>query len=310
LLVGLSAPDDAAVWKLNEHSAVVLTTDFFTPVVDDPYAYGAIAAANSISDIYAMGAKPILALNIAALPANLPVEILRDIMRGAADKCHEAGLVIAGGHTVTDPEPKFGLAVLGLVNPADILTKKGLQAGDALFLSKPLGIGVSTTALKRGKLGPDALETITDWMMRLNKDAAELAEACNLQAVTDITGFGLMGHASEMAKASNVGLEFWYDHLPVHDCARACIEAFTYPGGAFNNRKHFGKDVIIDSELTENQHMVIFDPQTSGGLLMGVPEAEAPRFKTLANERGVDVWEIGRVLAENEYRLLAQKPDF
>ena len=309
-MVGLSAPDDAAVWKLNEHSAVVLTTDFFTPVVDDPYAYGAIAAANSISDIYAMGAKPILALNIAALPANLPVEILRDIMRGAADKCHEAGLVIAGGHTVTDPEPKFGLAVLGLVNPADILTKKGLQAGDALFLSKPLGIGVSTTALKRGKLGPDALETITDWMMRLNKDAAELAEACNLQAVTDITGFGLMGHASEMAKASNVGLEFWYDHLPVHDCARACIEAFTYPGGAFNNRKHFGKDVIIDSELTENQHMVIFDPQTSGGLLMGVPEAEAPRFKTLANERGVDVWEIGRVLAENEYRLLAQKPDF
>ena len=134
------------MWKLNEHTAVVLTTDFFTPVVDDPYAYGAIAAANSISDIYAMGAKPVLALNIAALPADLPVELLRDIMRGAADKCHEAGVVIAGGHTVTDPEPKFGLAVLGLVNPAEILTKKGLQSGDALFLSKPLGIGVSTTA--------------------------------------------------------------------------------------------------------------------------------------------------------------------
>ncbi len=189
LLVGLSMPDDAAVWKLNEHSAVVLTTDFFTPVVDDPYAYGAIAAANSISDIYAMGAKPVLALNIAALPANLPVEVLREIMRGAADKCDEAGVVIAGGHTVTDPEPKVGLAVLGLVDPVDILTKKGLQAGDALFLSKPLGIGVSTTALKRGKLGPDALQAITDWMMRLNKDAAELAEACDLQAVTDITGW-------------------------------------------------------------------------------------------------------------------------
>ena len=288
---------------------MVLTTDFFTPVVDDPYAYGAIAAANSISDIYAMGAKPVLALNIAALPANLPVEISREIMRGAADKCFEAGVVIAGGHTVTDPEPKFGLAVLGLVDPKDILTKKGLQAGDALFLSKPLGIGVSTTALKRGKLGDDALQTITDWMMRLNKDAAELAEACDLQAVTDITGFGLMGHASEMAKASGVGLEFWHDHLPVHDCARPCIEAFTYPGGAFNNRLYFGKDVMIDPDLTENQHMVIFDPQTSGGLLMGVPEAQVPRFKALANERGVDVWDIGRVLAENEYRLLAQKPD-
>ena len=302
-------PDDAAVWKLNEHSAVVLTTDFFTPVVDDPYAYGAIAAANSISDIYAMGAKPVLALNIAALPANLPVEVLREIMRGAADKCDEAGVVIAGGHTVTDPEPKVGLAVLGLVDPADILTKKGLQAGDALFLSKPLGIGVSTTALKRGKLGPDALQVITDWMMRLNKDAAELAEASDLQAVTDITGFGLMGHASEMAKASGVGLEFWYDYLPVHDCAQACIEAFTYPGGAFNNQKYFGKDLIIDPELNENQHMVIFDPQTSGGLLMGVPAEKVSRFKALADERGVDVWEIGRVLAENEYRLLAQKPN-
>lgn len=287
---------------------MVLTTDFFTPVVDDPYAYGAIAAANSISDIYAMGAKPILALNIAAFPANLPIEISREIIRGAADKCREANVVIAGGHTVTDPEPKFGLAVLGLVNPAAILTKKGLQAGDALFLSKPLGIGVATTALKRGKLGPDALQIITNWMMRLNKDAASLAEDCKLQAVTDITGFGLLGHASEMAESSGVGLEFWYDHLPVHDCARPCIEAFTYPGGAFNNRAFFGKNLTFDPALSENQQMVIFDPQTSGGLLMGVPAGQVASFVAMAAERDVPVWEIGRVLAEKEYRLLAQKP--
>lgn len=308
MLVGLSAPDDAAVWKLDDERAVVLTTDFFTPVVDDPYAYGAIAAANSISDIYAMGAKPILALNIAAFPANLPIEISREIIRGAADKCREANVVIAGGHTVTDPEPKFGLAVLGLVNPAAILTKKGLQAGDALFLSKPLGIGVATTALKRGKLGPDALQIITNWMMRLNKDAASLAEDCKLQAVTDITGFGLLGHASEMAESSGVGLEFWYDHLPVHDCARPCIEAFTYPGGAFNNRAFFGKNLTFDPALSENQQMVIFDPQTSGGLLMGVPAGQVASFVAMAAERDVPVWEIGRVLAEKEYRLLAQKP--
>ena len=295
------------MWKLNEHTAVVLTTDFFTPVVDDPYAYGAIAAANSISDIYAMGAKPVLALNIAALPADLPVELLRDIMRGAADKCHEAGVVIAGGHTVTDPEPKFGLAVLGLVNPADILTKKGLQSGDALFLSKPLGIGVSTTALKRGKLGPDALQTITEWMMRLNKDAAELAEACDLQAVTDITGFGLMGHASKWQRLLALGWSFGMTICP-STTARKLVSKLSPPGGAFNNRIHFGKNVFIDPELSENQHMVIFDPQTSGGLLMGVPAEKVSRFKALANERGVDVWEIGRVLAENEYRLLSQKP--
>ncbi len=308
LLVGLGSPDDAAVWKLDEDRAVVLTTDFFTPVVDDPYAYGAIAAANSISDVYAMGAKPILALNIAALPADLPLEISREIMRGAAEKCREAGVVIAGGHTVTDAEPKFGLVVMGLLDPNTMLTKDGLQVGDSLFLSKPLGIGLATTSLKRGLLGDEALAVITDWMSRLNKDAAELAVATGLKSTTDITGFGLLGHASEMAETSGVGLEFWYDHLPIHDCAKPCLEAFTYPGGAFNNRDYFGKNVTFDPALTENQQMLIFDPQTSGGLLMAVPADAKEAFLARAAEKQVPVWEIGKVIADKAYRVLKNKP--
>ncbi len=308
LLVGLGSPDDAAVWKLDEDRAVVLTTDFFTPVVDDPYAYGAIAAANSMSDVYAMGGKPILALNVAALPADLPLEVSREIMRGAAEKCREGGVVIAGGHTVTDAEPKFGLVVMGLLDPNQMLTKEGLQPGDSLFLSKPLGIGLATTALKRGLLGEEALGIITDWMSRLNKDAAELALASGLASATDITGFGLLGHASEMASASDLGLELWYEQLPVHECALPCIDAFTYPGGAFNNRDYFGKNVTFDPALTENQQMLIFDPQTSGGLLMSVPADAKEAFLARATAKQVPVWEIGKVIADKVYKVLKNKP--
>lgn len=230
-------------------------------------------------------------------------------MLGAAEKCREAGVVIAGGHTVTDAEPKFGLVVMGLLDPNAMLTKDGLQVGDSLFLSKPLGIGLATTSLKRGLLGDEALAIITDWMARLNKDAAELAVAAGLKSTTDITGFGLLGHASEMAESSGVGLELWYDHLPMHDCAKPCIEAFTYPGGAFNNRNHFGKNVTFDPGLTENQEMLIFDPQTSGGLLMGVPADKVDAFVTMAEERKVSVWEIGKVVAKKGYQVLASKPE-
>jgi selenide,water dikinase len=200
LLVGLDGPDDAAVWRLEDTRALVVTTDFFTPVVDEAYDYGAIAAANSLSDVYAMGGKPFLALNVAAMPDDLPAEITSEILRGGAEKACEAGVVIAGGHTVKDKEPKYGLVVIGFVDPHRMLTKGGLRAGDALVLTKPLGFGVTTTALKREQAeGPDVREVV-GWMSRLNKSASELAVEFELRGGTDITGYSLLGHGMEMAK--------------------------------------------------------------------------------------------------------------
>ena len=188
LLVGLGDPDDAAVWQLEEQRALVVTTDFFTPVVDDPYDYGAIAAANALSDVYAMGGSPFLALNIAAIPPLLPVEITAAILRGGADKVKEAGVVLAGGHSIQDQEPKYGLVVLGFVHPQQVITKRSARAGDVLLLSKPLGFGVVTTALKRDQVDPFHLAETVSWMKRLNKDASELALAAGVRSGTDITG--------------------------------------------------------------------------------------------------------------------------
>ena len=294
-MVGLDSADDAAVWKLDEERALVLTTDFFTPVVDDPYDYGAIAAANSLSDVYAMGGTPLLALNIAALPGDLPVEMIRAILRGGAEKAKEAGVVVAGGHSVTDQEPKFGLVVIGLVNTAKLLTKGGAQAGDHLFLSKPLGFGVTTTAMKRMLTSPEEVAEVTGWMKKLNNQAGQLAVDCDLKSATDITGFGLLGHASEIAQASGVGLDFEFSRIPFIDACQKFAKAFTFPGGAFNNKLYFGEQVSFDLELTESEQMLLFDPQTSGGLLMCVPGERVVDFEEKAKERGIPVWEIGVV---------------
>ncbi len=205
LLLGLASPDDAAVWRLDDSRALVMTTDFFTPVVDDAYEYGAIAAANSLSDIYAMGGTPFLALNIAALPEDLPVELASDILRGGAEKAREAGVVIAGGHTVKDKEPKYGLVVIGFVDPQKMLSKGGLKVGDVLVLTKPLGFGLTTTALKREQAEEKDVREVVDWMMRLNKTAGQLAVEFNLRGGTDVTGFGLLGHGLEMAEQRGRG---------------------------------------------------------------------------------------------------------
>lgn len=203
-MVGLDGPDDAAVWRLDDQRALVITTDFFTPVVDTPYEYGAIAAANSLSDIYAMGGQPFLALNIAALPPDLPAELSGEILRGGAEKCREAGVVVAGGHTVQDKEPKFGLVALGFVDLRHLMTKGGARPGDVLVLTKPLGFGVTTTALKRGVAAPEDVHEVIGWMSRLNAKAAQLANEFGVRGGTDITGFSLLGHGWEMAKASGV----------------------------------------------------------------------------------------------------------
>jgi len=292
-LIGLEGPDDAAVWQLDDQRALVVTTDFFTPVVDDPYDYGAIAAANSLSDVYAMGGMPFLALNIAALPPELPPEISGEILRGGAEKTREAGVVIAGGHTIQDKEPKYGLVALGIVDKHRMLTKTGLKPGDALVITKPLGFGCTTTALKQQKAGDADVREVVEWMTRLNSNASKLAVETGLIAATDITGFSLLGHAMEMADASGVALFLDYAKIPFVSGARKYAEMWAFPGGASDNRLYFGPRVEFASSIDEASQMMLFDPQTSGGLLLGVPKAKLANFLSLARERNQPVWVIG-----------------
>jgi selenide,water dikinase len=294
LLVGLDGPDDAAVWRLDESRALVITTDFFTPVVDEAYDYGAIAAANSLSDVYAMGGKPFLALNTAAMPDDLPTEIASEILRGGAEKAREAGVVIAGGHTVKDREPKYGLVVVGFVDPNRMLMKGGLREGDALVLTKPLGFGVTTTALKREQAESRDVSEVVGWMSRLNKSASELAVEFNLRGGTDVTGYSLPGHGLEMAEASGVALQIEYEKIPFVSCARKYAELGAFAGGAFDNREYYRPRVHFTRELDEPAEMSLFDPQTSGGLLLGVPQEKLSAFLRRAGETAQPVWVIGQ----------------
>ena len=295
LLVGLQEPDDAAVWRLDDEKALVITTDFFTPVVDNAYDYGAIAAANSLSDIYAMGGKPFLALNVAALPDNLPTEISSEIIRGGAEKAREAGVVIAGGHTVKDNEPKYGLIAIGFVHPQKMLNKGGLKVGDALVMTKPLGFGVTTTALKREQAeDADVLEAV-EWMSQLNNKAGQLANEFELRAGTDITGYSLLGHAIEMAEASNVALKFNFEKIPFISCARKYADMGCFAGGAFDNKNHFESKIKFAESIDEQNQMLLFDPQTSGGLLLGVPQENLEKFIGRADKLEQAVWVVGTV---------------
>jgi len=296
-LVGLDSPDDAAVWRLSEDKAIVVTTDFFTPVVDGGYEYGAIAAANSLSDVYAMGGTPFLALNIAALPEDLPVEISTEIMRGGAEKAREAGVVIAGGHTVKDKEPKYGLVVIGFVDPRRMLGKGGLRIGDALVLTKPLGGGVTATALKQEQASAADIREVIEWMSRLNKVAAQLAMEFDLRGGTDITGFGLAGHGLEMANASGIALKIKRSRLPFLRGAHGYAARGIFPGGAFDNKGFYEKDLRLDAGMDDSEQMLLFDPQTSGGLLLGVPQAKLESFGKRAKELNQPVWVIGEATA-------------
>lgn len=293
--MGLREPDDAAVWRLDEERALVVTTDFFTPVVDDAYDYGAIAAANSLSDVYAMGGKPFLALNVAALPDNLPAEISSEIIRGGAEKAREAGVVIAGGHTVKDKEPKYGLVVVGFVDPRKMVSKGGLKIGDALVLTKPLGFGVTTTALKQQKADEQDILEAVRWMKQLNNTASLLANEFGVRGGTDITGYSLLGHGMEMAEASGVSMQFRFADIPFVSGARKYAEQGVFPGGAFDNKKYFESRVEFVDSIDEPDQMLLFDPQTSGGLLLGVRRERLDSFLTRALEMDQTVWVIGSV---------------
>lgn len=252
-----------------------------------------------------MGGKPLFALNISALPATLPLEITQTIVRGAAEKALEAGVVIAGGHSVKDEEPKFGLVALGIVKNDQLLTKSGACPGDRLFLSKPLGTGVITTALKRSLTSPDELADAVTWMKRLNRDAAQLAVDFGLHGATDITGFGLLGHATEMAEASGISLRLHFPSIPLMKAARKFAEAYTFPGGASDNMEFFSPKVTLEGEISINLLTLLYDPQTSGGLLIAVPENKAAQFNLEADARNIPMWQIGSVTAGSGITILA-----
>jgi len=296
LLIGLETPDDAAVWRLGDGRVLVMTTDFFTPVVDDAYDYGAIAAANSLSDVYAMGATPFVALTVAALPPSLDVHISQEIIRGLAEKTAEAGTVIAGGHTIQDEEPKIGLVVMGFAQEEHLLRKDGLKVGDRLVLTKPLGFGVTTTALKQQEAPPEDVEEVVSWMKRLNRGAAELALDFHLHAATDITGFSFLGHAWEMAEAASVGLQIRFNDMPFISCAKKHAAAWRFPGGASDNKLHYSEHVKFDPTIPEEFQLLLFDPQTSGGLLLGVPESKVDAFMSAAESQGEPAWIVGKVV--------------
>jgi selenide,water dikinase len=295
LLVGLGSPDDAAVYRVSDDLALIFTTDFFTPVVDDPYTYGAVAAANAMSDVYAMGGQVVLALSIAAFPAKLPGHVVGEILRGAAEKVAEAGGVIAGGHTINDDEPKFGLAVMGTVHPGRVGKKGGARPGDQLLLTKPLGVGIITTAAKGDQADPAHTEGAIRSMLQLNRRAAELAQQVDFHAITDVTGFALLGHGYEMASQSRARLRFYFERLPFLPGAKGYAEQWLFPGGACNNQQTYGPHVSFGG-LAEEMQMLLFTPETSGGLLIALPPAEASRLKALCQEARQAVWHVGEVV--------------
>jgi selenide,water dikinase len=295
LLVGLEVSDDAAVYKINDEVAVIQTLDFFTPVVDDPYDYGAIAAANAMGDVYAMGGEVVLALNICGFPPDLPPGIVAEILRGGAEKVAESGGVLAGGHTLNDKEPKYGLAVMGLVHPERVLTKAGARPGDMLVLTKPLGVGVITTALKGEVADPVHVATAVESMKRLNRQAARLIQRLGIHACTDITGFALLGHGQEMAQKSGVRLRFYAERLPFLAGARQYAGQQLFPGGACRNQEYYERWVDFAPAISEEMQMLLFTPETSGGLLVAVPPERTETLTTLCASEGQPCWIVGEV---------------
>ena len=295
--MGLAAPDDAAVYRMNDEQAIISTADFFPPVVDDPYAFGQIAAANALSDVYAMGGEPLFALNLAGFPDNLDLEILSRIFQGGADKVMEAGAVIAGGHTVTDEEPKYGLSVTGQVHPDHIFTKAGAQPGDILVLTKPIGTGVITTAHKRDCVEPEHLEEAVASMCRLNGGAARLFQQFTIHACTDVTGYGLLGHAMEMARHGNVRFEIAAQAVPLLNGALAYARDDVVPGGLDRNRDFLLDEGLLnlETDIPPALSALLFDPQTSGGLLAAVPPQDQAQLEEAFRAANEPLWIIGSV---------------
>ena len=294
LLVGFENGDDAAVYRVDDRVALVLTVDFFAPIVDDPYTYGAIAAANAISDIYAVGGKPVTALNIAAFPRTLPSDVAPEILRGGAAKVAEAGAIIVGGHTVDDEEPKYGLSVVGVVEPGRQVQNSTAQPGDVLVLTKPIGTGVVTTALKNGRVADDVLDAAVESMLTLNREASEAMVAAGAHAATDITGFGIVGHLMTMMRASATTARLRRSSLPIFSGVVELLEEGIAPGGSHRNLESCSDSVSWSDGITEIDKLLMCDPQTSGGLLISLAEDAVEGLLTDLKSRGG----VGSVVGE------------
>ena len=296
--MGTSTSDDAAVYRLSDDLALVMTVDVFTPIVDDPYQYGVISAANALSDIYAMGARPLLALNIVGFPREkLPLEVLGAILQGGAAKAEEAGVLIIGGHSIDDPEPKYGLAVTGTIHPKKIITNAGGRSGDVLVLTKPLGIGVITTGIKQGKTSEAAAETAIRVMSILNRGASEAMVEVGVDACTDITGYGLLGHLHEMAKASGVSARVSASRIPMLPEAHSLARQGAIAGGPARNFEFLEDKVSYDEAIDEETRLLLADAQTSGGLLIAVPRDRLEALDAALARRSVPaIAHIGELL--------------
>lgn len=298
--MGLGTADDAGVFRLTDEIALIQTLDFFTPIVNDPYLFGRIAAVNALSDVYAMGGRPLTAMNICCFPVkDLPVETFREILRGGMDAVHEAGAVLAGGHSVEDPELKYGLSVTGVVHPQKIVTNAGLSAGQILVLTKPLGTGVIATALKAGLASPQALQQAVAVMTALNAPAAEVMTACGVSGATDITGFGLMGHALELAQGSGVGVVIQAAQVPIIPEARDMASMGLVPLGSHANKNFCASKVRTRGAAQEIVMDLLADAQTSGGMLMGLDPDQVDTALTMLAARDIEGAVIGEVKAEN-----------
>lgn len=295
LLVGLDTSDDAAVFKITDDKAVIHTVDFFTPIVDDPYDFGAIAAANALSDVYAMGGSVILALNICGFPPDLPVEVMNEILRGGAEKVAESGGVLAGGHTIEDKEPKYGLSVMGMVHPDKLFSTKDAKPGDILVLTKPLGVGIVTTAFKSDVADPSHIKIASEYMKKLNRIAADLFQKAEVRTCTDITGFSLVGHCDEIAKHSAVQLTIALSKLPFIDGAKEYAEEWLFPGGSCKNERCYQKDISFTKEISREMKMLLYTPETSGGLLASVPPERVDELLSSFQKSNEEYWIIGEV---------------
>jgi selenide,water dikinase len=306
LLIGFNKADDAGVYKVSDNLALVQTLDFFPPIVDDPYNFGRIAAANALSDVYAMGGRPVTALSIVGFPMNLDASILAEILRGGTEKIEEAGAVVVGGHSIKDNELKYGVSVTGLVEPDKVLSNSNAKVGDKIYLTKKLGTGLITTAIKRNAVSDELIEMVTEQMATLNKSAAEIMINHNPSSVTDITGYGLMGHAFEMADGSNVTIRLFADKLPVLPDALNCAQNGMIPGGANSNREFVDGKFRIENNIDENLEHLLFDPQTSGGLFISIPENNCQAFEKELQDKSVFAICIGQVEPKSEYSIIIQ----
>jgi selenide, water dikinase len=309
LIVGMETCDDAGVYRLNDETALIQTVDFFTPIVDDPFHFGQIAAANALSDVYAMGGRPLLAMNLVAFPIKtMDPGVLKSIIRGGLEKLNEAGTLLVGGHSIEDHEIKYGLSVTGIVHPDKVTLNAGARAGDRLLLTKPLGLGILATALKGGLAGSDTEGLITGVMATLNRQAAEAMAAVGAHGCTDITGFGLLGHLYEMARASKTAIRLRAGAVPLLPDAGRFAAMGIIPEGAYSNRSFYGKWIDNGLPAGDPLEMLLYDPQTSGGLLIAAPAAaiDAIGAALAATGYGLDFAEIGEVVASPEGRILLE----